>query len=109
MHKITLYREILGDIFHLKFPVLVVRKSRIIWPGRIDCWGLYEGEWVNKKLKHKILYNYRTSDEVIFQTLCHEYVHAWQMERDLELEHDSPEFLNWDCYFKNHWGFSLFA
>lgn len=107
MDKILLYRLILQDTFNLEYPVLVVRKSRIIWPGNISCWGLYEGEWIRAKLKHKISYNYRVDDETIFQTLAHEYCHAWQMEKELELEHDSPEFISWDNHFKTHWGFSL--
>lgn len=108
MHKMTLYRTILGEIFPLKYPVLIVRRKSIIWPGNVPCWGLYSGEWIGNKLKHKIEYNYRTGDETVFKTLCHEYVHAYQMELGEELEHDNPTFLLWEDHFVNHWGFSLF-
>lgn len=78
-----------------------------MWPGRISCWGMYEGEWVKNKLKHRIEYNYKTTDEIIFATLAHEYVHAYQMEKDEELEHDNSTFIFWEKYFWEYYGIRL--
>ena len=108
MDKITLYRMILGDVFQLKYVPHVVRKSRIIWPGNIECMGMYYGETTRgDRIKHRIEYYYKTTDEIIFTTLAHEYVHAWQMERNLDLDHDSPEFKMWEDYFLNHFDLKL--
>lgn len=108
MHTITLFKLVLDDIFQLKYTPHIVRKSKIMWPGRIDCWGMYYGEIVKNKIKHRIEYYYKTTPEIIFATLAHEYVHAWQNENGLELEHDSQEeFRNWESYFLKHFGVNL--
>jgi len=108
MDKILWYRMILGDIFQLKYIPHVVRKSRIIWPGKIPCWGMYYGEYVGKRIHHRIEYNYKTDDKTIFTTLAHEYVHAWQMENGLELEHsEQKQFREWEDYFKTHFDLDL--
>lgn len=107
MDKITLYKIILNDIFNLRSKPHVVRKGKITWPGNIDCMGMYYGDTVKGKPKHRIEYYYKTSDENIFATLCHEYVHALQYENDLELDHDSECFKNWENYFETYWGIKL--
>lgn len=107
MHKIALFQLVLNDIFNLKTKPHVVRKGKIIWPGNIDCMGVYYGDTVRGKPKHRIEYFYKTSDENIFATLAHEYVHAWQYENDFELEHDHPSFKTWESYFKKHFDLEL--
>lgn len=109
MNKILWFKLILDDIFELKTKPHIVRKGKITWPGNIDCWGMYEGEPTrNGKFRHRIEYYYKTNDETIFSTLAHEYVHAWQMEKGLELEHsEQKEFRDWEDYFLNHFDVKL--
>lgn len=104
MNQIQLFKLVLQDIFKLKSKPLVVRRGRIMWPGKIDCWGMYSGEPTRKGFKHKIEYFYKTVPETIFSILAHEYVHAWQMENGLELEHsEQKEFRIWQRYFRRYY------
>ena len=108
MDQIVLFKTILGEVFRLKSPVLLVKRKKITWPGNIDCYGLYTGEELgNGKHKHKIEYYYCTDSETIFTTLAHEYVHAWQMENNMELEHDNPAWIMWEKHFREWWGIEL--
>lgn len=109
MNKILFFRLILDDIFELKSKPHIVRKRNIIWPGKIDCWGMYYGEPTKgNKFRHRIEYNYRTNDETIFTTLAHEYVHAWQNENGLELDHNKKcRFSEWEDYFLDNFGIKL--
>lgn len=69
--------------------------------------GMYYGDEVKGKFKHRIEYDYKTTPENIFTTLAHEYVHAWQMENGFELEHDTPEFIMWEKHFREYWDIDL--
>lgn len=109
MDNITLYKLILEGIFNLQNHVWVKPRRNILWPGKIPCWGMYTGEHMGgKKFDHRIEYNPQATEKQIFATLAHEYVHAWQMEMGLELEHEEQEaFRDWEQYFKTHYGVNL--
>lgn len=107
MNNILLYRLILQDIFQLEYIPHVVRKSKITWGGNTDCYGMYYGETVGKRIKHRIEYYYKTTPEIVFATLAHEYVHALQMEQNLDLDHDGEVFKYWEDYFRDHFDVEL--
>lgn len=107
MDKVLFFRLVLDEVFMLKSKPHVVRKSKIIWPGNIECMGMYYGDKIRDKYKHRIEYYYKTTDENIFATIAHEYVHCWQMENNLELEHDNPSFIAWENYFRKHFDLEL--
>lgn len=109
MNKILFFKLVLQDIFKLTGNVHIVRKRNLIWPGKIPCVGMYTGEMDSRgKYQHRIEYDDRTTDENIFGILAHEFVHAWQMENGLELEHDEqPEFVEWEGYFAHHFDVEL--
>lgn len=108
MNQIQLFNIILQDTFKLKSKPFVVRRGRIMWPGKIPCWGMYSGEMIKNKFRHKIEYYYKTNPKTIFSILAHEYVHAWQMENNLELEHSKQkEFRVWLRYFRRYYGVDI--
>lgn len=106
---IELFTLILDDIFQLKYTPKVIRKPRLLWNNKHECWGLYYGETNNKgKIKHRIEYQFTHDKERIFTTIAHEYVHAWQNEHGLNLEHsEQKEFRKWKKYFEKHFNVML--
>ena len=109
---LNLYQNILRDTFQLRSPVHV-RVSRQCRLDGEDCYGLYYGEYINpRRSLHSIRISrkmHRTPEEW-FATLAHEYVHAWQTEQGLDLDHDEESgFERWREYFWQHWGLDLVA
>ena len=104
--KLRLFQLILQNEFNLKSRVHVAKTKVLRFDGD-SCMGMYEGESNGKnKWLHKI--RFATSevktDEDLFSTLAHEYVHAWQMENDKDLMHDTETgFTNWRNYFKAYY------
>lgn len=98
---VRLFQVMLQDIFELKSRVNF-RKNRVIRMDGDSCFALYEGHKItNKKFFHIIrLATSEILDNLdLFATMAHEYVHAWQMENDKELDHEK-EFETWREYFK---------
>ena len=98
--ELKLYQVILQDIFKLKSYV-IFRKNRVIRMDGASCFAIYEGYKINsKKFSHTI--RLATSEIKnsydLFATMAHEYVHAWQMENDKELDHEK-EFEAWRKHF----------
>ena len=108
--KTRLFQLILQDEFKLKSRVNFAKTKVLRFDGD-SCMGMYEGEKVSdKKYLHKI--RVATSevktDEDLFSTLAHEYVHAWQMEQDKDLRHDTETgFTQWRKYFLAYYGIDL--
>lgn len=104
--KTRLFQLILQDEFKLKSRVNFA-KTRVLRFDGDSCMGMYEGETNGKnKWLHKI--RVATSevktDEDLFSTLAHEYVHAWQMEHGLDLGHDTESgFTQWRDYFQKNY------
>lgn len=76
-----------------------VRLSRSVKFDGDPCFGLYEGEYMGRgKYVHTIRINKSavTDSLSFFATLAHEYVHAWQMEN----EHDVDHGKNFDAWCK---------
>lgn len=103
---IRLFENILRDEFKLKSRIHI-NKCRVIRYDGDSCFGDYRGESIGRgKFMHKIRIatSEVKSDYDLFATLAHEYVHAWQMEKLLDLDHDSKSgFTKWKNYFKAYY------
>ena len=101
--ELELFEYMLLDIFNLNCKP-VTRFSRQIKYQRDDCYGLYDGEPISEnRFFHKIRISRKLikTSEALFSTMAHEYVHAWQMERGLEVYHDKAnKFDYWTNYFQ---------
>ena len=108
--KARLFQLILQDTFKLKSRVNFAKTKVLRFDGD-SCMGMYEGEKLSaKKYNHKIRVatSEIKSDEDLFSTLAHEYVHAWQMEHDKDLGHDTKTgFTQWRNYFKAYYNIDL--
>lgn len=99
---IRLFELILQDEFKLKSRINLSKTKVLRFDGD-SCMGMYEGYKISdKKFNHRI--RFATSevktDEDLFTTLAHEYVHAWQLENGKELDHDKESgFTKWRKYF----------
>lgn len=108
--KTRLFQLILQDEFKLKSRVNFAKTKVLRFDGD-SCMGMYEGEKLSpKKCNHKI--RIATSevktDLDLFSTLAHEYVHAWQMEKDNDLDHDTKSgFTQWRNYFNAYYGIDI--
>jgi len=107
--KTRLFQLILQNEFKLKSRVNFAKTKVLRFDGD-SCMGMYEGEKAGKKYLHKI--RIATSevktDEDLFSTLAHEYVHAWQMEQDKDLGHDTKTgFTQWRKYFKAYYDIDI--
>lgn len=100
--ELELFEYILQDIFNLKCKP-VTRFSRQIKYQRDECYGFYDGEPLSKnRYLHKIRISRKLikTSEGLFSTMAHEYVHAWQMEKGLDVYHDkASKFDYWQNYF----------
>lgn len=98
-----LFELILQDEFKLKSRINLSKTKVLRFDGD-SCMGMYEGYKISaKKFNHRI--RIATSevknDYDLFTTLAHEYVHAWQMEQNRDLDHDTDSgFTAWRNYFK---------
>ena len=101
--ELELFECMLQDIFKLKSKPQT-RFSRQIKYQRDDCYGFYNGEPVsNNRFSHKIRISRKLikTSEGLFSTLAHEYVHAWQVEKGLEVYHDKAcKFDYWQNFFQ---------
>ena len=108
--KFRLFQLMLQDEFGLKNRVNFAKTKVLRFDGD-SCMGMYEGEKISeKKINHKI--RVATSevktDLDLFATLAHEYVHAWQMEQDKEITHDSESgFTQWRNYFRAYYDIDI--
>ena len=104
--KLRLFQLILQDEFDLKHRVNFAKTKVLRFDGD-SCMGMYEGCKISdKKFNHKIRFatSEIKSDLDLFSTLAHEYVHAWQMENDNDLGHDTETgFTYWRNYFKAYY------
>ena len=100
---IALFEAILKDIFKLKSKPHVSKTKSLKFDGEM-CWGMYDGyEKKPGKFVHKIRIATNTGTDInqLFATIAHEYVHAWQHEKGLEIDH-SYSFKKWQFYFKKY-------
>ena len=104
--QMRLFQVMLQDIFKLKSRVNF-RKCKVIRYDGDSCFGDYWGESIGRgKFSHKIRIatSEIKSDFDLFATMAHEYVHAWQMEELLDLDHDKESgFETWRDYFLKHY------
>jgi len=108
--KLRLFQLILQDEFKLKHRVNFAKTKVLRFDGD-SCMGMYEGiKFSEKKTNHKIRLatSEIKSDLDLFSTLAHEYVHAWQMENDNDLGHDTKSgFTQWRNYFNQNYGLDI--
>ena len=108
--KTRLFQLILQDEFKLKHRVNFAKNKVIRFDGD-PCMGMYEGtKFSEKKIAHKIRLSTSEikSDKQLFCTLAHEYVHAWQMENNQDLGHDTKSgFTQWRDYFNKNYRVDL--
>ena len=104
--KTRLFQLMLQNEFKLKHRVNFAKTKVLRFDGD-SCMGMYEGEKISpKKYNHKIRLatSEIKSDLDLFSTLAHEYVHAWQMEQDKDLGHDTKTgFTQWRKYFNDNY------
>jgi len=108
--EMRLFQLILQDEFKLKSRVNFAKTKILRFDGD-SCMGMYEGESMGKnKFNHKIRIatsEVKTSED-LFSTLAHEYVHAWQIENDRDLDHDTKSgFTAWRNYFNTNYGVDI--
>ena len=100
--ELELFEHMLQDIFNLKCKP-VTKFSRQIKYQRDECYGFYDGEPVSKnRFSHKIRISRKLikTSEQLFSTMAHEYVHAWQLEKGLDVYHNKEcKFDYWHNYF----------
>ena len=107
---LRLFELILQDEFKLKSRINLSKTKVLRFDGD-SCMGMYEGYKIsNKKFSHRI--RFATSevktDEDLFTTLAHEFVHAWQMEQGRDLGHDTDSgFTAWRNYFNTKYGVDI--
>ena len=105
-----LFENILRDEFGLRSRVHVSKNNVIRYDGD-SSFGDYRGEALGRgKFMHKIRVatSEVKSDTDLFATLAHEYVHAWQMERGRDLDHDVKSgFVNWRKFFLAYYGVDI--
>jgi hypothetical protein len=108
--KLRLFQLMLHDEFKLKHRVNFAKTKVLRFDGD-SCMGMYEGiKFSDKKINHKIRLatSEIKSDSDLFSTLAHEYVHAWQIEHDLDLGHDTESgFAQWRKYFNESYGLDI--
>ena len=100
----------LQDEFKLKHRVHFSKNKTLRFDGD-SCMGMYEGEkFSEKKIFHRIRIatSEMKSDLDLFGTLAHEYVHAWQMENDLDIAHNAESrFTEWREYFNAYYDLDI--
>lgn len=107
--NIELFKLILQDEFCLKSEPKIVIKKLLELDGE-HCFGLYYGDKIKKRFRHKIKISKLENQSVItlFNTMAHEYIHCWQMEKGLELLHcEQQEFKIWHEYFFNKYNIDV--
>lgn len=94
------YGKILQKEFSLAKPVFIVSQKNLIWKKTNEaCFAIYWG----RKHSHKITIH---SDVfkcpvMLFATMAHEYIHAWQEENGYsKMRHNNDQFPEWAKYFK---------
>lgn len=101
--NIELFKLILQDEFCLKSEPKIVIKKLLELDGE-HCFGLYYGDKIKKRFRHKIKISKLENQSVItlFNTLAHEYIHCWQLENDFDCLHDTETMFEvWREYFIN--------
>lgn len=105
-----LFQLMLQDEFKLKHRINFAKTKVLRFDGD-SCMGMYEGEkFSEKKINHKIRIatSEMKSNIDLFTTLAHEYVHAWQMENDLDIAHNTESrFTEWREYFKCYYDLDI--
>ena len=105
-----LFQLMLQDEFKLKHRIHFAKNKVLLYDGD-SCMGMYIGEkFSEKKIFHKIRIATTEikSDIDLFTTLAHEYVHAWQMENDLDIAHTTESrFTEWREYFKCYYDLDI--
>ena len=105
-----LFQLMLQDEFKLKHRINFAKTKVLRFDGD-SCMGMYIGEkFSEKKINHKIRIatSEMKSNIDLFTTLAHEYVHAWQMENDLNITHDKDSgFTEWREYFKCYYDLDI--
>ena len=108
--ELELFEYMLQDIFNLKSKPFT-KFSREIKYQRDDCYGFYIGEILSKnKFCHKIRISRKLikTSESLFSTMAHEYVHAWQVEKNLDVNHNKEcKFDYWQNYFQVRFNIDL--
>ena len=104
---ISLFNSVLLQEFNLKTKPIIRVTNRVVFNSEL-CWGLYVGYTIKKRNYHTIKIN-RTQllDNLeLFCVLAHEYCHAWQLEKKLEIDHEQS-FIQWQEYFNNYYNVNI--
>jgi len=102
---IALFEAVLKDIFKLKCKPYISKVKTLKFDGDA-CLGMYDGYEKNPgKFVHKIRIARDCATDVyqLFGTIAHEYIHAWQHENNLEVDHSvASGYTKWQKYFQKH-------
>ncbi len=104
---IALFEAVLKDIFNLKCKPYISKVKSLKFDGDA-CLGMYDGEELKKgKFIHKIRLARDSIADIheLFGTIAHEYVHAWQHEQGLDVDHSVKSgYKTWQKYFMKNYG-----
>ena len=102
---IELFQRIAETEIELCKPV-VLRVCKTINLGGVYCVGLYEDEFDYHLIQVSRAEIWNPVE--LFATIVHEYIHAWQSENDLPLNHSpSGYFDRWRKYFRRYYGVNI--
>lgn len=90
------------NIFKLKYPVRVKYVKSLKW-GKSPCCGIYE--WNSGKKIHVIKVDSSLIGQELVNTIAHEYIHAWQCENRLKLNHGLV--FKWWAEFLTTYGYTI--
>lgn len=94
----------LNYLFNLKYPIKVRRIVKPTWSKKkYPCLGIYE--WNSDKRIHIIKLDAELSNVDLSNTLAHEYIHAWQCEMGLKLNHG--RVFKWWAEFLTTYGYTV--
>jgi len=99
--KVSIFIQIVESEIKLKHRPKIKLPDQITLVGG-KFYGIWNCETYKGRFYHKIsiALGMIESDELLFATVAHEYVHAWQYELGLSCDHDNESFLLWVEYFK---------
>jgi hypothetical protein len=102
---IELFQSIAESEIRLCKPVSL-RVCKTVKLNSVYCVGLYEDEWDYHSIKISRAEIWNPVE--LFATIIHEYIHAWQSENDLPVNHSSAgRFPNWRKYFRRYYNIDI--
>lgn len=103
------YAKELQDIFELKLEIKVLVRPLKNFQGFYELrLNVVYDEDDTPEYYHEIVVSPKCNftNEDYKSTLAHEFVHAWQHENEIKVDH-GPEFMKWVDYFKANYDLDI--